>query len=91
MDCHKNDEEIIKLADEYYNNVLIKECAMEENMAKHCRLSYLHGLMEIQKKCEEKALEMKTIAESLGFTTQEECDEYNQMVSDLIMSDDNKR
>ena len=32
--------------------------------------------------------EMKTIGESLGFTTQEECDEYNQMVSDLIMSDD---
>ena len=34
--------------------------------------------------------EMKTIGESLGFTTQEECDEYNQMVSDLIMSDNNK-
>lgn len=34
--------------------------------------------------------EMKTIGESLGFTTQEECDEYNQMISDLIMSDGNK-
>ena len=34
--------------------------------------------------------EMKTIGESLGFTTQEECDEYNQIVSGLIMSDDNK-
>ena len=33
--------------------------------------------------------EMKTIGESLGFITQEECDEYNQMVSDLIMSDSN--
>lgn len=33
--------------------------------------------------------EMKTIGESLGFTTQEECDEYNQIVSDLIMSGDN--
>lgn len=32
--------------------------------------------------------EMKTIGESLGFTTQEECDGYNQMVSDLIMSAD---
>jgi hypothetical protein len=31
--------------------------------------------------------EMKTIGESLGFTTQEECDEYNQIVSDCIMSD----
>ena len=34
--------------------------------------------------------EMKTIGESLGFTTQEECDRYNQMVTDLIMSDDDK-
>ena len=34
--------------------------------------------------------EMKTIGESLGFTTQEECDEHNQMVSDLIMSDGNE-
>jgi hypothetical protein len=34
--------------------------------------------------------EMKTIGESLGFTTQEECDKYNQIVSNLIMSDDNK-
>ena len=32
--------------------------------------------------------EMKTIGESLGLTTQEECDEYNKMVSDLIMSED---
>lgn len=31
--------------------------------------------------------EMKTVGESLGFTTQKECDEYNQMVLDLIMSD----
>ena len=34
--------------------------------------------------------ETKTIGESLGFTTQEECDKYNQMVTDLIMSDDDK-
>ena len=34
--------------------------------------------------------EMKTIGESLGFTTQEECDEYNQIVSDCIMSDTDK-
>lgn len=34
--------------------------------------------------------EMKTIGESLGFTTQKECDEYNQMVSDSIMSDGNE-
>lgn len=34
--------------------------------------------------------EMKTIEESLGFTTQKECDEYNKMVSELIMSAGNK-
>lgn len=34
--------------------------------------------------------ETKTIEESLGFTTQEECDQYNQMVTDLIMADDDK-
>ena len=35
--------------------------------------------------------EMKTIGESFGFTTQEECDDYNKMVTDLIMSDDNDK
>ena len=34
--------------------------------------------------------EMKSIGESLGFTSQEICDKYNQMVSDLIMSDGNE-
>ena len=33
---------------------------------------------------------MKTVSESLGFTTQKECDDYNKMVTDLIMSDDGK-
>ena len=50
----------------------------------------------LEKRGEQKLLieklpeEMKTIGESLGFTTQEECDNYNQMVTDLIMSDDDK-
>lgn len=56
----------------------------------------LSQLKRVAKKGEQKLPieklpeEMKTIGESLGFTTQEECDEYNQMVSNLIMSDDNK-
>ena len=56
----------------------------------------LSQLKRVAKKSEQKLPieklpeEMKTIGESLGFTTQEECDEYNQMVSNLIMSDDNK-
>lgn len=37
------DEEIVKLADEYYDKVLIKECDMEEKEAHHCRISYIHG------------------------------------------------
>ena len=39
---------------------------------------------------EKLSSEMKTIGESLGFTTQEECNRNNQMVTDLIMSDDGK-
>lgn len=56
----------------------------------------LSQLKRVAKKSEQKLPieklpeEMKTIEESLGFTTQEECDEYNQMVSDLIMSNNNK-
>ena len=34
--------------------------------------------------------EMKTVSESLGFTTQKECDDYNKMVTGLIMSGDDK-
>lgn len=37
------DEEIVKLADEYYDKVLIKECGMEEKEAHHCRIAYIHG------------------------------------------------
>lgn len=37
------DEKIVKLADEYYNKVLIKECDMEEKEAHHCRIAYIHG------------------------------------------------
>ena len=55
---------------------------------------YNYRIKEIEKRGEQKlqieklTSEMKTIEESLGLTTQEECDKYNQMVSDLIMSDD---
>lgn len=37
------DEEIVKLANEYYDKVLLKECDMEEKDAHHCRLSFIHG------------------------------------------------
>ena len=63
--------------------------------------AYLRGCNETEEKLLEKQgeqklqieklpSEIKTIGESLDFTTQEECDEYNQMVSDLIMSDGDK-
>ncbi len=53
-----------------------------------------YAKQEIEKQGEQKLpieklpSEMKTIGESLGFTTQEDCDRYNQMVTDHIMSDD---
>ena len=56
----------------------------------------LSQLKRVAKKSEQKLpieklpSEMKTIRESLGFTTQEECDEYNEMVTNLIMGDDDK-
>lgn len=48
----EDDEEIVKLADEYYDKVLLKECGMKEKEAHHCRLSYIHGakaMLERQK------------------------------------------
>jgi hypothetical protein len=39
----ESDEEIVKLADEYYNKVLIKEYGMKEEEAHHCRIAYIHG------------------------------------------------
>ena len=53
-------------------------------------------LLGLEKQGEQKLpieklpFEMKTIGESLGFATQEECDKYNQVVSDLIMCGDDK-
>ena len=45
----------------------------------------------LEKQNEQKpVIEMKTVSESLGFTTQKECDDYNKMVTDLIMSYDGK-
>lgn len=41
------DEEIVKLSDEYYDKVLLKECGMEEKEAHHCRVSYIHGAKAI--------------------------------------------
>ena len=44
----------------------------------------------LEKQGEKLPFEMKTVSESLGFATQKECDYYNKMVTDLIMSDDGK-
>lgn len=46
------DEEIVKLANEYYDKVLLKEYGMEENEAHHYRIAYIHGakaMLERQK------------------------------------------
>lgn len=49
------DEEIVKLADEYYDKVLIKECDMEEKEAHHCRISYIHGAKAMLEKQGQKS------------------------------------
>ena len=46
----ESEDEIVKLADEYYDKVLIKECNMEEKEAHHCRISYIHGAKAILEK-----------------------------------------
>ena len=53
-------------------------------------IAWLEKRGEQQLPIEKLPSEMKTVGESLGFTTQEDCDRYNQMVTDLIMSDDDK-
>jgi hypothetical protein len=53
-------------------------------------ITWLEKQAEQKLQIEKLPFEMKTIGESLGFTTHEECDKYNQMVTDIIMSaDDN--
>ena len=53
-------------------------------------LAWLEKQNEQNLPIEKLPFEMKTVSESLGFTTQKECDDYNKMVTDLIMSDDGK-
>ena len=80
----KKDEEILVLKDQ-----------IESLHAAIKAIKSVHKI-KLEKQGEQKlpieklSEEMKTIGESLGFTTQEECDRYNQMVTDLIMSDDDK-
>lgn len=74
------------------------ECEDIENAFRNAMWDRLHRYYckYIEKQNEQKLpieklpSEIKTIGESLGFTTQEDCDRYNQMISDLIMSDDDK-
>lgn len=51
-------------------------------------LAWLEKQGEQKLPIEKLSSEMKTVGESLGFTNLEECNKYNQMVTDLIMSDD---
>ena len=71
---------LVKKSNEYGGYALHKWEADE-------MLAWLEKQGEQKLPIEKLPEEMKTIGESLGFTTQEECDEYNQMVSNLIMSD----
>ena len=73
-------KEIIAIISNYVDN---------SNTFKLKMLDWLEKQGEQKLPIEKLPSEMKTIGESLGFTTQKECDEYNKMVSDLIISDDN--
>lgn len=52
-------------------------------------LAWLEKQAEQKLPIEKLPSEMKTIGEGLGFTTQQECNDYNKMVTDFIMFDDN--
>ena len=59
-----------------------------ETIDKSSVLAWLENQGEQNLPIEKLPFEMKTVSESLGFTTQKESDDYNKMVTDLIMSDD---
>lgn len=59
-----------------------------ETIDKSSVLAWLENQGEQNLPIEKLPFEMKTVSESLGFTTQKECDDYNKMATDLIMSDD---
>lgn len=69
---------------------IVKTCTSDSlfNGTKEKCLAWLEKQGEQKLPIEKLSSEMKTIGESLGFTNQEECNKYNQMVTDLIMSDD---
>lgn len=56
------EDEIIKLANEYYDKVLIKECGMEEKEAHHCRIAYIHGAKAMLEKAKWRPSEEQMIA-----------------------------
>lgn len=56
------DEEIVKLADEYYDKVLLKECDMKEKEAHHCRIAYIHGAKAMLERQKWKPSEEQMIA-----------------------------
>ena len=66
--------------------VLIKVNEHEGNLSE-ALIAWFEKQGEQKLPIEKLPSEMKTTGESLGFTTQEECDRYNQMVTDSIMSD----
>ncbi len=81
----------------FRNNIQIGDNVTRNQDGVLVNLSQLNRVAKKdEKQCEQKLPieklpeEMKTIGESLGFTTQEDCDRYNQLVSDLIMSDGDK-
>ena len=42
-----SDEYLFKLADKYYDKILIEDCSMDEEIARLCRLAYFDGLKKM--------------------------------------------
>ena len=71
----ESEDEIVKLADEYYNKVLLKECDMEEKEAHHCRIAYIHGAKAMLERLkwrpsEEQMIALDESADIVGMFTQ---------------------
>lgn len=82
------DEKVIKELITHCRNT---RCVTEEGAERIAKwIAFLEKQGGQKLPIEKLPSEMKTIGESLGFTTQEEYDKYNQMVSDSIMSDGNE-
>ena len=78
-------ESISAMVEKYANNGDLRD--FYDNIKVKCKDAMEYDNTWLEKQGVESPSGMKTIGESLGFTTQDECDKYHQIVSDSIVSD----